>query len=106
MQYYHLSRLLLALYNPSFPRISSGPGVTRDATAKVVDEVVDNVRAICGIAQGNGGDGGAGAGSDGLVAAVVDTCKGWFEDPAERLALDALMKETERRWPKSTRGET
>jgi len=57
--------------------------------AKVVNEVVDNARAICGIAQGDiGGAGGAGAGSDGLVAAVVDTCRGWFEDPAEILALD------------------
>jgi hypothetical protein len=76
VQYYHLSRLQLALYNPCFPRISSGPGVTRDATAKVVHEAADNVRAICGIAQGNGGGGSAGAGSDGLVAAVVDTYKG------------------------------
>jgi len=99
MQYYHLSRLLLALYNPSFPRISSGPGITRDATAKVTDAVVDSVRMICGIAQGNGG-----LAAGGLVASVVEVCKGWFEDLAERRGLRELVGELERSWP-GGRGE-
>lgn len=92
MQYYHLCRILLAIYNPANPGIHDGPSVARDASERLTQEVKDNVRAICGIAQSNRPEP---AYFTACHAVVV--CGVWFEDGMERRAMLKLLEDTERR---------
>ncbi|KAA8904192.1 hypothetical protein FN846DRAFT_953207 [Sphaerosporella brunnea] len=95
-QYYHLCQILLSLYNPGLPSISSGPTTTRDATEKVADEVRRNVRAIVGVAIAN-----RAVAANFTACHAVAVCGGWFEDRLERQALMQVLVRTEKEfgWP-------
>jgi len=97
MQYYHLCRILLALYNPGFPGIAKGPRGVQEASRKVAEEVRIGVREICGIAKSN----------HTVVPAWLLACRAvavgavWFEEEKERREMLDLLIETERvaGWP-------
>ncbi|KAF8535489.1 hypothetical protein BDD12DRAFT_751928 [Trichophaea hybrida] len=91
-QYYHLCRILLALYNPGFPGIAKGPRGVQEASRKVAEDVRVEVRAICGIAKSNRT----------VVPAWLLACRAvavgavWFEEEKERREMLGLLVETER----------
>lgn len=93
VQYYHLCRILLAIYNPAVPRMGLG---LKHATKKLGAEVVDNVRAICGIARSN-----RPTPAHFTACHAIYVCGEWFENHGERMAMLALLEETERQkgWP-------
>jgi len=93
MQYLHLCKILLTIYDPSLPRM--GPGL-KAAMKKVSEEVVDKVRTICGIAVGN-----RPVPAWFTACHAVYVCGEWFDDENERMALLGVMEDTERKmgWP-------
>lgn len=93
-QYYTISLLLLASFNPEVPRIGPERLVAlRDSER----EIKEGVKSLCGIAMSN----------PGTVPALLTACQGislcgdHFSDPEEQQALlDVLAKANEETaWP-------
>ena len=94
LQFLDLSRLLLAVYNPTLPRL--GPG-SMSATRRLNDEVREIVVRLCGIAESNPGC------QPARIAAYMAIAKGGerFEREVEWRRLEEISVELERdgAWP-------
>ena len=97
LQFLDLARLLLAVYNPTLPRL--GPG-SMSATRHLNDEVCEIVVRLCGIAESNP------ACQPARIAAYMAIAKGGerFEREVERRTLEGVCEALERdgAWPTGT----
>ncbi|KAE8375839.1 hypothetical protein BDV26DRAFT_6007 [Aspergillus bertholletiae] len=91
--YYHLSMLLMAIYNPRQPKIGPLHALGRQ---QIEREVQFHVRTLCGIALSNPCPPGR------VVACLaISQCGAWFTNPDERLRLMNIIKVVEQddMWP-------
>ncbi|OAG38744.1 hypothetical protein AYO21_07097 [Fonsecaea monophora] len=94
-QYYHLAKILLALYNPSLQRPGAGLKYQR-AHLEMERDVLEHARLACGIASSNDF-----VTTRFTLCAILLTCGGWFRSPPEQEAIIDLLSATgkESGWP-------
>ncbi|OQU99341.1 Fungal specific transcription factor domain-containing protein [Cladophialophora immunda] len=94
-QYYHLSKILLALYNPHLQRPAADLKYQRDHN-QLERDVLEHARFACGIASSNDF-----ATTRFTLSAIMLTCGGWFKDPQEQEAIIDLLSATSKEsgWP-------
>ncbi|OCK75378.1 hypothetical protein K432DRAFT_429464 [Lepidopterella palustris CBS 459.81] len=97
LQHYHLARILLTAHNPKVPRL--GPG-QRTALRLMNDEIQNDVRTLCGMAESN-----SRTPPNYVTACMAIAMAGdRFTERREQEALLRLLLKTEKEhaWPTST----
>lgn len=90
LQYYHLARVLLAIYDPELTRLGFGTLRARKASERIV---LDGMRNIVGLADSNEDV------TNAIFEAshILKTCGGYLKEEAEQNAAVAFLERAQRR---------
>jgi len=90
LQYYHLARLVLAIYDPELTRLGFGSLRARKISE---DRVLDGIRNVVGLATSNGDFNNAIFES----SHILKSCGGYLKDEAEQNAAVAFLRDVQQK---------